>query len=528
ITVSVSWPSSSGIQLTDYFTRHKNSLWEQTDWSGGGGQAVWQSPPGNKYFSVTTNSVPAGDINSTVSGQLQLAKIPAGTTNRGNKFITTSLTSIGRLNASNLRDSMRFTAQKNGTVNQVRVYVNEVQRGNQVTYRYGIQGDLSGNPSGIYLGSGTASLNTTGWQTVNLTSSATINVGTTYHLVIQYDSGSAPAGNRYINFQSTLPNNNLIPKNDVGDASATTLHYNGASWTTLSQQPIYVMRFTDITYEGNPYDNFANRNIRGANFEGEAFTVANDTLASGVGLYVAASNNNQAADNLYVTLEDVTAGGNLVNETFITPAQVTTTFVWIDHNFVSNVTLPAGHLFRLYFSSPGSNLTRNYLIVNESNPNLPEYIALNWSGTDAVTTRSTNSGVSFSDLTYVDLSYYLKIAANDTHAPWGELISSTLDTANLEGGGLNKISWATVGALPVGTTVRMQLAANNDNSTWSWTGPSGSGTWYTTSAGEYIWADLYSALASQPARYIRYKIRLETSDQLVTPKVDYVRVNWAN
>lgn len=527
IIVKVAWPGSTGMEIIDYFSRHRNALWQQTDWSGGPGQANWQDPPANQFFSVTTNSVPGGDINSTIAGQLELAKIPGGTINEGNKFITSALTSIGRLNDAAYKDAVSFTAQKTTNINQIRLYVAEVQKGDQVSYRYGIQADSGGQPSGEYLSSNVANFNATGWQTVSIPS-ISLNLGVKYYIVVQYDSGSAPAGNRYINFRSSLPANYLVPKTGQSDNNLTTLRYTG-SWNILNQNPIFLVRYTDSTYDGSPYDNFANRNIQGANFEGEAFTVTEDTTASGVGLYVAAANNNPAADNLYVTLRDVTDGVDLTdpNEIFATPAEVTTTFAWKDHNFAASVTLPAGHLFRLYFSSPGSNPGRNYLIVNESNPDLPEYIGSNWQGTDAVTTRSTDSGANFSDLTYVDLSYYLKIAALNTYAPWGELISSSLDTANSGGAGFNRISWNSLGILPAGTTVKMQLAANNDNSTWNWSGPNGLGTWYILSAGENVWTNLYSADASQNARYVRYKIRLETADQTATPKVDWVRVNWS-
>jgi len=517
ITADVSYENSPGIAVMDYFTRNKNSLWEQTDWSG------------HNYSSISTIFVPAGDIDTSTVGALKLGKIPGAVAHYGNEFVTDSVTTIYRLNSPDYRVSMRFTAQQSGNVNQLRIYIAAQQRGNQVFYKYGLQGNSGGNPDGSYISSpATANFSSTGWQTVNLGNPVSITAGSVYHLVIQYDSGSAPAANRYIDICSTLPDNLTIPLSGANDTNSDTLAYYGPplAWHDRTQQPLYVLGFDDGSYEGNPYDARASRAIRSARFEGETFTLTDARSVSGVGLYVASSDDpliHPAADNLYVTLVDLTDGVVLTdpNEIFVDPLSLTTSFDWIEHSFSSTKTLPAGHQFRLYFSSPGSSPSRNYLILNMSNPDASPYNDLNWDGINALTTRSTDSGATFTESQFIDLSYYL-LVPGDQYAPNGELTSSTLDTGNALGAGYNRISWALVGALPTNTTVKMQLAANNDNATWQFGGPGGSITsWYTLSAGE----NLYTGLASN--RYLRYKIRLETADPTVTPTVDWVRINWA-
>ncbi len=524
ITARVSWENSA-MEMGDYLGRYQNSLWEQTDWSGGPGFADWQNTPGNRYFSRTTNFVPAGDIDTSTVGALQLGKIPGGVAHYGNKFVLNSTTTIYRLNNPDYKVSMRFTAPKSGNVNQIRIYIDAVKKGNEVNYRYGLQGNAGGNPDGNYISSAIANFSSTGWQTINLASPAAVISGSTYHLVIQYDSGSAPQSNRYIDIRSSLPNNLLIPESGADDLDANTLGYYGAplSWHLRNQQPLYVLGFDDAAFEGNPYDTSASRNIYGTRFEGETFTLTTERTVSGVGLYVASSRDplvQPAADNLYVTLlED---GVPLVNaETFVDPLGLTTSFQWLEYNFAASHTLTTGKQYRLYFSSPGSNASRNYLILNESNPNAAEYNGLNWDGTGSVTTRSTDSGVSFTEYNYIDLSYYF-LVPGDQYADNGELTSSTLDTGNVSGAGYNRLSWSLVGALPPNTTVKMQLAANNDETTWNFLGPTGTPTdWYILSTGENIWTGLVSN------RYLRYKIRLETTDNTVSPTVDWVRVNWS-
>lgn len=529
ITVMATWSGSAGITLVNYFTRHKNALFSQTDWSGSSSQANFSNPPGNMYFSET-------QLDPTIAaGSLRLELIPGGgTANQGNKFIYTTQTSLGRLNTADKKASMRFTAQKSGSINQARIYVQEVR--GAVTYRYGIQTEVGGQPDGNYLASGTAVVGATGWQSVNFTGNAALTAGSVYYLVIQYENGvnPTPSANRYINFRSSQPNNNLIPKTGLGEIATNTYFFDGTSWQDLVQQPIFVLRYTDTTYQGNSYDSFENRSIYGANFEGEVFTVAEDTEVSGTGLYVARSHNNTPADNLYVSLYDVTDDVNLISgEIFATPAQVaTTTFSWVDKDFSSTVTLLAEHIYRLYFSSPSSAANRNYLMNNMSNPNISEYISLNWQSNDAIATRSSDSGGSFTSPAFVDVAYYLKVGASMIYAPDGELISSTFDTQNSGGGGFNKISWLGLGATPPGTSIKVQLAANNDNTSWNpnlnFYGPGGTvSDWYTLSAGENIWTGLYSESALQSARYLRYKIRLETTDQSVTPVLDSLQINYS-
>ena len=522
ITVKVSWENTS-ITLVDYLTRNKNSLWEQTDWSGG------------NYFTISTNFVPAGDIDTSTAGELKLGKIPGAVAHFGNEFVIDSLPAINiyPLTNQNYRVSMRFTAQQSGNVNQLRVYIAAQQRGDTVFYRYGLQGNDGGNPDGSYISSATANFGSTGWQTINLGSPAAVTAGTVYHLVIQYDSGSAPVANRYISIRATTPNNKTVPLNNANDLQASTLAYYSpplpATWHDRNQQPLYVLGFDDSTYEGNPYDARGSRAIYGTRFEGETFTLENAKSVSGVGIYVAASQdplNKPADDNLYVSLLDITdglPGVPIVNgETFAQPTDLTTSFDWFEHSFSGGAqTLEAGHQYQLYFSSPAAKVASHYLMLDMSTSNASPYYDLSWAGTDAQTARSADSGATFTDYPYIDLAYYF-LVPGDQYADNGELTSVTFNTANELGAGYNRISWGFIGVQPANTTVKMQLAVNNDNASWTFAGPANNpADWYTLSAGENLWVGLHSN------RYVRYKIRLETTDPTVTPRVDWVRINWA-
>lgn len=96
------------------------------------------------------------------------------------------------------------------------------------------------------------------------------------------------------------------------------------------------------------------------------------------------------------------------------------------------------------------------------------------------------------------------------------LISQTIDLGGTAST-LYTFSWA--GNVPPETgagSVKFQFAANNDNATWSFTGPDGSsGTHYTSTS-----SATHSSLTGK--RYVRYKVFLATANELFTPRLDDV------
>jgi len=511
VTIEISWPGSAIFKIENYLTRWQNNIWEQTDWAGASGAINWLAGS-NKFFS-------SSQIDNSKSDFLTLSK--TGSTPYGNGFIVDTPTILYRLNNTTRSLSMRFTAQKSGSVNQMRVYISRANNSGNITFRYGLQADSGGQPSGTWLAFGTAQTNTTGWLTVNLGSSAPLVAGQIYYLVVQYDSGQQPSSNRYIEVRASSPLNNLYPLNDKADPNADSLTYAG-TWQVANYQPIYLLRFSDNTYEGNPYDNSAISYIYQNNIEGEKFTLTSEEKLTGAGLYVGKSRSTNLADSLYVKLTDLNDNSILANEQFVAPTDVSTTLDWKIHNFVNPITLLANHTFRLEFYSPGSNNKDYYNVLDISTPNNAEYIGLTWAGTDAVATRSTG-GNPFTDLIFVDLNYRLLLEGS-SYAPSGELVSSSFNLGNIAGNGFNKITWQ--GSTPPNTTIKFKLAANSDNSTWHFVGPNGSEAIsdnYTTAAGENIW----TGFGVGPNYYLRYKVILE-SNGVNTPSLDWVRINWAH
>ncbi|TPW07731.1 MAG: hypothetical protein FD127_4451, partial [Acidimicrobiaceae bacterium] len=94
--------------------------------------------------------------------------------------------------------------------------------------------------------------------------------------------------------------------------------------------------------------------------------------------------------------------------------------------------------------------------------------------------------------------------------------SATKDTVSNTSFGA--LSW-TAGA-PAGTSLKFQIATNNDNLTWTYRGPDGAtGTYYTTSG------TILNAVHNTQ-RYLRYKAFLDTTGGLVTPVLNETTLTY--
>jgi prepilin-type N-terminal cleavage/methylation domain-containing protein len=84
-----------------------------------------------------------------------------------------------------------------------------------------------------------------------------------------------------------------------------------------------------------------------------------------------------------------------------------------------------------------------------------------------------------------------------------------------------QLSWSPA-SNPPQTTVRFQLAANNDGSTWAFVGPDGTAGSYFTSTP----SDIPASLAGN--RYLRYRVELSTDDPGTGPTVDDVAIAFGS
>lgn len=119
-----------------------------------------------------------------------------------------------------------------------------------------------------------------------------------------------------------------------------------------------------------------------------------------------------------------------------------------------------------------------------------------------------------------DIPLAMRLINDGTHttAMSGALISSTFDTGS-SSTTYTTLNWQPTSQSPE-ATVRLQIASNNDNSTWDFTGPDGtSATYYTT-------PNTNISASNNGHRYIRYKAYLDTTDSSKNPVVTSVGINY--
>lgn len=99
------------------------------------------------------------------------------------------------------------------------------------------------------------------------------------------------------------------------------------------------------------------------------------------------------------------------------------------------------------------------------------------------------------------------------YVPYAELTSSTFDTGSAAT--FHQLQWLPLDQPPTAgaDSLRFQIATNNDNMTWNFTGPDG------TSASYYSASNTNIDASHDGDRYLRYKVILATEDSAVTPNV---------
>jgi len=122
--------------------------------------------------------------------------------------------------------------------------------------------------------------------------------------------------------------------------------------------------------------------------------------------------------------------------------------------------------------------------------------------------------------TATPLAIRLTSSGGHTVVNSGYLDSSTFDTGSANTN-YTTLNWQPASQDPA-TTVKFQVATNNDNTTWNYIGPDGtSGTFYTTPGGSI-------STANNNNEYIRYRVFLSTTDNTKNPTVTSVGINYVS
>lgn len=147
-----------------------------------------------------------------------------------------------------------------------------------------------------------------------------------------------------------------------------------------------------------------------------------------------------------------------------------------------------------------------------------------WAGGSGQNNFIDNSTKYFSDDGNVDISTLPAglrlVKLGNSYVSSGYVISSTFDTGT-DKTSYSSITWKPATQIPSGT-IKFQIASNNDNETWNFTGPDGSASSYYTVSGTAI----YSGNSNK--RYVRYKVFLSTTDNSKTPVLTSVNINYVS
>ena len=434
--------------------------------------------------------------------------------------------------------SLRFKAKNSKTVNSIRVYL-EQEKGNSPTYRYGLQSDNNGEPSGIWLGDNNLAYNehqatSTGWQTITLNEGASLTINTTYHLVVRHLVGEIGGANA-IELRQSDPNNFIHPYDSSSNSSGNVLwsEDSGNSWSVQGHQPIYVLDFSDATHEGNPYhestvhDIYSNDGLTQTFCFGEQITITGtDKMLSEVSFLVS-ENNQGPEDDLYITVYDVTNSVQLESGIIATDNDtINTEYKWVTYTFSSPIELITGNTYRAYLCSPLSYIQKHYLVRSVHHDDITELKEINYDGLNSYFIASNDGGATW-DTTNDNYDINGFRFNKTIYMASGEIISSAFDMGVPSK--TQTIEWdETIPSCSPPCEVKMQIQTAPDNSgspgAWStWCGSEGKDgdetDYFSNSNGELIHTD------NNGGQWIRYRALL-TGDSVETPVLEEININY--
>ncbi len=444
----------------------------------------------------------------------------------GNNFIIENQQEF-KLNDSDYKISFRFTLFSDKNVDKLHFYISDIYPP-APTYTIGLQTNNSQNePSGIWVSSNSFPSPAGGyWRSLSITP-ASLSAGTTYHLVIQYLSGTI-GNNNYISLGYTAPLNYRIPyDNSMDPMSEVYICENGINWDYKQSQPVFVLEDSSIpSYEGNPFPISEDMKIYGPSagpcqWWGEEFTITDkDISVSEVDFYVR-SYGGIPPDDLYVILNNETDSELMESGVVVSKNDIKSYYEWCTYVFSSPHTLKKGKKYQLYLKSPSSNDEKCYQVkVLNISPVVgdhikPEFLSTTYAGEDAFNIRWTESGKE--EYKFRDMVFYFFSA---TYRINGQFISKVFDAGSSSE--FKEISWEPT-AQPSPASLKFQIAASdNSGGPWLFLGPDGTEASYYTDANGHDISSRHSG-----KRYIKYKAFFETSDSSYSPYLNKVTIEYA-
>lgn len=128
---------------------------------------------------------------------------------------------------------------------------------------------------------------------------------------------------------------------------------------------------------------------------------------------------------------------------------------------------------------------------------------------------SQNIDLSNSDIRLKQINGYYPTGTEE----W--LISRTIDLGTSTNVKLIYLLWKPNNQ-PINTEVKFQIAVNNDNNTWNFIGPDGTGNSYFNISPSIL------TIIPENKRYLRYKVFLKTNNENETPIINEILINFTS
>lgn len=287
------------------------------------------------------------------------------------------------LNSSDKKLSFKFAAQ-GGLATSLRLSL-EIT-GTPSFYRFGIQTDATGNPSGNFISFVEVAPSSSGWTTFDLPDT-TLTSGETYHLIVEHASGTITPENSIAILFATP---NVTSRRDV-----LTSEDNGVNWISQNGEPAFIVEYSDGSFEGQTLCSSQEKKINNTLAKvGEVFTPSETIAPDNIYFYLRRQGTptNNCYFSLIDQLEQVLATGTIA--TTSSPS----TFTWLSAA-LSDITLTPDASYRVYVYSPGVDSNNFYALQSFTcNETSSLYTQLTWEG-------SANSlTYSLSQAGYNDLS----------------------------------------------------------------------------------------------------------------------------
>ncbi|MEM1874263.1 MAG: lamin tail domain-containing protein [Candidatus Hadarchaeales archaeon] len=404
--------------------------------------------------------------------------------------------------------SIRFVAQASKTLTGFMIYL--YQTGTDLTWRFRLElDDGTGKPSGILAWSNawqTLKVTSSKWWTVDLLSPGMLRKGETYHIVISWENfGVAPSSQDFINIRSLWPFNQTWINGLVTNNNRGVLIFDGSSWKDLGREPVYILNFSDKTYEGNPYYTLRTDayeiGVFGDNAKGERFQT--DLLRRVCGIEVYARKSGTPHDNLYLVLQR--GASTLASVSVGDSTTIENRWGWVGALFDAPLSLsPAQYVVGL--KSPGSTSGNRYDVCLLGTYSSSPHPDLTFSGTTACFVYSTNGGITWS--TKSKMQDDIPFRFIESFKKSGIFTSRIFDAGDIMK--WERLNWD--GRILDGTSLVFQTRTSTDNVRWS------------------PWEDVGpdSSITSPPGRYIQYRVMFTTQSEYVTPRLNRVLIYFSD